>query len=77
MSSGKSIRVIKREQRESMAEGSKTDARGSQGLRDATREMAGSVSAWVKEFKERSRHDPRRAFAGLFAEPATTLNSLS
>lgn len=71
------IRVIKREQRADAAETAKTGAQGSQSLRDATREMAGNVSAWVKEFQQRSKRDPRRAFASLFAEPASPLSSLS
>lgn len=72
-----SIKIIKRDQRDNATGTAKTGAQGSQSLRDATREMAGNVSAWVKEFQQRSKRDPRRAFASLFAEPASPLNSLS
>ena len=46
-------------------------------LKPAAREAAGNVASWVKEFRQRRRPDARRAFASLFAEPATPLNSLS
>jgi hypothetical protein len=38
----------------------------------ATRDIAGHVTTWIKEFQQRHTPDPRRAFAGLFVDPATS-----
>jgi hypothetical protein len=71
------IRVIKSAQRKNQAEMAKTEKPGSQSLRDATREIAGNVAAWVKDFQGRRRPDPRRSFANLFIDPASNLKSAS
>jgi hypothetical protein len=69
------IKVIKREQRENKGGTAKTEAGDGQSLRHATREVAGNVAAWVREFQQRRTPNPRRAFASLFIEPASSLNS--
>ncbi len=66
------IRVIKSAQRKNQAETAKPAKPASQSLRDATREIAGNVASWVKDFQGRRRPDPRRSFANLFVEPAST-----
>ena len=68
-----SIKIVKKEQRDALKPATaKTEAESGQSLRQATREVAGNVAAWVREFKERSTpKDARRAFASLFAEPAS------
>ena len=68
------IKIIKREQRESMPETTSADAKSRQSLPRATREAAGNVAVWVKEFQQRRKPNPRLAFANLFAAP---LNSMS
>jgi hypothetical protein len=66
-----SIKILKRGQRDAAPVAAETrGAQSSRGTRQATREVAEHVSAWVKEFRQRRPVDPRRAFAGLFTEPA-------
>ena len=75
----RTIRVIKKgEQMSRVEEAPKAAATSAgDGLRQATRDVAGQVTSWVKEFQQRRRPDARRAFASLFADAATPLNSLS
>jgi hypothetical protein len=70
MNPNRKIRIIKRTQRSVEESAPEAQAHnGEQGSRP-NRDAASRVSAWVKEFKQRSVADPRRAFASLFAEPA-------
>ncbi|HEV2802084.1 MAG TPA: hypothetical protein VGW12_16535 [Pyrinomonadaceae bacterium] len=68
------IRIIKRTEREAAhhkATESRTDE--TKNTRQATRDIAGHVNTWIKEFrKQRHTSDPRRAFANLFVNPATS-----
>ena len=73
----KAIRVIKSGQRQIIDGAAKAEGTERQSLRNATREVAGNVSAWVKEFQQRRQPNPRRAFASLFIEPASPLKSMS
>lgn len=76
MTPNRTIRIIK-----------STERNGSSPNQDASREteqkrqsgtgVTSQVASWVKEFQQRRRPDPRRAFASLFADTATPLNSLS
>ncbi|HEX8919913.1 MAG TPA: hypothetical protein VF766_00455 [Pyrinomonadaceae bacterium] len=80
MKTNRTIRIIKgAAQRNSATQSgvAENPETGSKSLKPTTREAAGNVAAWVKEFRQRRRPDARRAFASLFAEPATPLNSLS
>ena len=72
MNPKKNIRIVKKGQREIVKTATaKSETSNSQSLRQTTREVAGNVAAWVKEFQQRSTHDPRRAFASLFVKPAS------
>ena len=70
------IRIIKRAERTGKSETAEAQAT-SANPRQRSRDVAGHVSAWVREFKQRRRHDPRRAFASLFMDPTVPLNSVS
>jgi hypothetical protein len=69
------IRIIKRSQRDAQ---SKTTAaehkrvQNNENPRHAARDITGHVTTWIKEFQQRHTPDPRRAFANLFIDPATS-----
>ena len=77
MKTNRSIRIVKATAKGNQSGDAKSPVAESTSLRPTTREVAGNVASWVKEFRQRRRPDARRAFASLFAEPATPLNSLS
>lgn len=77
MKTNRTIRIVKATERSNQADQAKSAVAGSASTRPTTREVAGNVASWVKEFRQRSRPDARRAFASLFGEPAAPLNSLS
>jgi hypothetical protein len=77
MKTNRTIRIVKGAQRGNQSGEAKTAVTESANARPTTREVAGNVASWVKEFRQRRRPEPRRAFASLFAEPASPLNSLS
>lgn len=77
MKTNRTIRIVKRRQNGDAASEAKSPSTESAKARPTTREVTGNVASWVKEFRQRRRPDPRRAFASLFAEPASPLNSLS
>jgi hypothetical protein len=68
----KAIKIIKKEQRAAAPATAKSAAPESHSLRQTTREVAGNVAAWVKEFQQRRRPDPRQSFTNLFAQPAAS-----
>jgi hypothetical protein len=70
------IRIIKRADRAGKSEMGEARA-ASASPRQRGRDVAGHVSAWVREFKQRRREDPRRAFASLFIDSTVPLNSVS
>jgi hypothetical protein len=72
----KTIRIIKSAERRSEASANKSEA--TETARSASGGVTAQVATWVKEFQQRRRPDPRRAFASLFAADTTApLNSLS
>jgi hypothetical protein len=72
------IRIIKRGQRQGENRVAETGApEDVSNLRHGAREVAGNITAWVKEFKGRRPADPRQAFAKLFAETSPTLDPLT
>ena len=78
MKTSRTIRIVKgTERNNSQASGAESPETASKSSKPTTREAAGNVAAWVKEFRQRRRPDARRAFASLFGEPAKPLNSLS
>ena len=77
MKTNRTIRIVKGTQRSNQAGETKSPAPESTSVRQTTREVAGNVASWVKEFRQRRRPEPRRAFASLFAEPTSPLNSIS
>lgn len=77
MKTNRTIRIVKATQRGNQAGEAKSPATETANVRPTTREVASNVASWVKEFRQRRRPEPRRAFASLFAEPASPLNSLS
>lgn len=72
------IRIIKRSQREAKQDPQSrktTDtnrAANGDNSRHAARDITGHVATWIKEFQQRHTPDPRRAFANLFVDPATS-----
>jgi hypothetical protein len=68
------IKIIKRALRTGETSATAVRSQKSESLQHSTRK---AVTAWVKEFKQRRVADPRQAFARLFGEPASPLNSLS
>jgi hypothetical protein len=69
------IRIIKRSQRDAKnntttATNAKTDSDNSR--RATTRDITGHVTTWIKEFQHKHTPDPRRAFANLFIDTATS-----
>ena len=81
MKNNRTIRIIKGADRSRQSAEATNQAASPapavEAARPAAREVAGNVAAWVKEFRQRRRPDPRSAFASLFAEQATPLGSLS
>jgi hypothetical protein len=74
MNPKKAIRIIKRERQTGQGAVAEKGAPNNTGLRHTTREAAGHVAAWVKEFQQRRKIDPKRAFASLFVESASPLS---
>lgn len=72
MKTNRTIRIVKRTEQGNQAVEAKSPVQESTSVRQTTREVAGNVASWVKEFRQRRRPEPRRAFASLFAEPATS-----
>jgi hypothetical protein len=69
------IRIIKRSQRDAQSKQTATDgkrASNHENSRHAAREIGGHVTNWIKEFQQKHTPDPRRAFANLFIDPATS-----
>ncbi|HYG09165.1 MAG TPA: hypothetical protein VD835_04250 [Pyrinomonadaceae bacterium] len=66
------IKIIKRSQREATGKAAKKRPIETKSTRQATRDVTGHVTTWIKEFQQRHTPDPRRAFANLFVDPATS-----
>jgi hypothetical protein len=71
------IRIIKRSQRDAKNNATTTAANNDRmtkgdNSRHATRDITGHVTSWVKEFQRKHTPDPRRAFANLFIDTATS-----
>lgn len=68
------IRIIKRSQRD--AKNNTTTANSQpnseNSRRATTRDITGHVTTWIKEFQHKHTPDPRRAFANLFIDAATS-----
>jgi hypothetical protein len=76
MKPNKTIRIIKSAERRSELPANKSEA--TENTRPSNASVTSQVASWVKEFQQRRRPDPRRAFASLFAaDAAAPLNSLS
>jgi hypothetical protein len=69
MKTNRTIRIVKGAARGQQSGDNKSPVAESTSVRPTTREVAGNVASWVKEFRQRRRPEPRRAFASLFAEP--------
>jgi hypothetical protein len=74
MNPTKAIRIIKRDRRDGQGEVVERSALNNTGLRQTTKDAAGHVAAWVKEFQQRRKADPKRAFASLFVESASPVS---
>jgi hypothetical protein len=74
MNPKKAIRIIKRDRRDIQGAVVEKSAPNNTGLRQTTREAAGQVATWVKEFQQRRKIDPKRAFASLFVESASSVS---
>jgi hypothetical protein len=73
------IRIIKRSQRDAQNKTTAADSKrlpqnenSRENSRHATRDITGHVATWIKEFQQKHTPDPRRAFASLFIDPATS-----
>lgn len=70
------IRIIKRAQRDAKNNTTATQDSNRSATREnsrhATRDITGHVTNWVKEFQRKHTPDPRRAFANLFVDAATS-----
>ena len=74
------IRIIKRSEREAARKSAQQQKKKQQqhrvpeaaGTRQAARDITGHVATWIKELQQRHTPDPRRAFANLFVDPATS-----
>jgi hypothetical protein len=70
------IRIIKRSQRDAQhSSAATTDSNRmpkGDNSRHATRDITGHVTSWIKEFQQKHTPDPRRAFANLFVDAATS-----
>ena len=68
------IRIIKRSQRDATTTKKTAERQVSNrdNARHATRDITGHVTTWIKEFQQKHTPDPRRAFASLFIDPATS-----
>jgi hypothetical protein len=73
------IRIIKRSQRDAKNNTTAATATTTSGLPDSensrratTRDITGHVTTWIKEFQHKHTPDPRRAFANLFVDAATS-----
>ena len=66
------IRIIKRSERDATSKAAESRAAEIKSARQATRDIGGQVTTWIKEFQQRHTPDPRRAFANLFVDAATS-----
>ncbi|MDX6269695.1 MAG: hypothetical protein QOD28_918 [Acidobacteriota bacterium] len=66
------IRIIKRSERQTAKKAAESRVPETNSARQATRDIAGHVTTWIKELQQRHTPDPRRAFANLFIDPATS-----
>jgi hypothetical protein len=66
------IRIIKRSERDAANRTTGKSAPETKSARHATRDITGHVTSWIKELQQRHTPDPRRAFANLFIDPATS-----
>jgi hypothetical protein len=68
MKPNKTIRIIKSTERRNELSAKKSAATAD--TRPSNGSVTSQVTSWVKEFQQRRRPDPRRAFASLFAADA-------
>jgi hypothetical protein len=66
------IRIIKRSERNAPTQKAERRAAETKSARHATRDITSHVTTWIKEIQQRHTPDPRRAFANLFIDPATS-----
>ena len=71
------IRIVKRGQKQSQSSDPENRVQDQNQARQSGREVANNVKTWIREFQERRAAEPRKAFAKLFGEPASPLNSLT
>jgi hypothetical protein len=72
MNPNNTIRIVKRAQQQGQGAVAETRAAKSENPRQATREVAGQVTSWIKEFQQSRKAEARRTFASLFVDVATT-----
>lgn len=66
------IRIIKRAQRDAAGKTANSREPNPDNTRQSARDITGHVATWIKELRQRHTPDPRRAFANLFVDPATS-----
>jgi hypothetical protein len=78
MNPNRTIRIIKGAERNNQQSAEKSPAVSNEAKGQPARATAAAgVASWVKEFRQRRRPDPHRAFASLFGEQTAPLNSLT
>ncbi len=68
----KNIKIIKRSERDATGKTADSRVADNKSAPHATRDVTGHVTTGIKEFQQRHTPDPRRAFAKLFVDPATS-----
>ncbi|HZH32302.1 MAG TPA: hypothetical protein VEY11_16175 [Pyrinomonadaceae bacterium] len=68
----RNIRIIKRSERTATSKPAESRASENGSTRQATRDITGHVTTWIKELQQRHTPDPRRAFANLFVDAVAT-----
>jgi len=66
------IRIIKRSQRDAQGKTANSREPHPDNARQSARDITGHVTTWIRELQQRHTPNPRRAFANLFVDPATS-----
>lgn len=68
--STRTIKVIKRDERNQQSTKEIVSQAAVKNGRTAAREMVATVSTWVNDFQQKRRTETKRAFESLFVDPA-------
>lgn len=68
MSAKSTVRIIKGNPGEAGGKDTVASITSQRATEHSVRDIAATVSTWVREFQQRRRVNPKQAFAGLFKE---------